>query len=92
MVRITDENRFVEIPPQERNSIREKEAVLAEVQLRFFQSPYQELRDITCDFQEGVLTLRGRVPSYFLKQIAQSIVFSMECIGEIRNRLEISDS
>ena len=92
MVRITDENRFVEIPPQERNSIREKEAVLAEAKLRFYRSPYRELRDITCDFQEGVLTLRGRVPSYFLKQIAQSIVFSMERIGEIRNRLEISDS
>jgi hypothetical protein len=92
MVRITEENRLVEIPPRERNSIQEKEAVLAEVQLRFYRSPYQELRDITCDFQEGVLTLRGRVPSYFLKQIAQSIIFSMERIGEIRNRLEISDS
>jgi osmotically-inducible protein OsmY len=37
-----------------------------------------------------VLTLRGSVPSAFLKQIAQSIVFSMERIDAINNRLEVA--
>ncbi len=73
----------------ERNSLKEKEIVLAEARLRFQKSPYQELHRVKFEFREGVLTLRGRVPSSFLKQIAQSIVFSMECIETIDNRLEV---
>jgi osmotically-inducible protein OsmY len=87
-----DQHRTVQMPPPDRNSFNENEAVLAEAQLRFQRSPYQELHNIKCEFHEGALTLRGRVPSAFLKQIAQSIVFSMECIEAIDNRLEIMES
>jgi len=60
--------------------------------LRFERSPYRELRHVNCEFRDGVLTLRGRVPSSFLKQVAQSIVFSMERIETIVNRLEVVES
>jgi osmotically-inducible protein OsmY len=86
-----EKNSTIQMPPPDRNSIYEKEAVLAEVRLRFHRSPYQELHDVKCEFHEGVLTLRGRVPSAFLKQIAQSIVFSMERVEAIDNRLEIAE-
>jgi osmotically-inducible protein OsmY len=75
-----------------RNPTAEKEAVLAEARLRFEQSPYRELHDIACEFQDGVMTLRGRVPSCFLKQIAQSTVFSMERVEVIDNRLEVAEA
>lgn len=75
-----------------KRDLTEKDAVLSEVRLRFERSPYQELHGVNCDFQKGVLTLRGRVPSCFLKQIAQSTVFSIECVELIDNRLEVVDS
>ena len=33
------------------------------------RSAYSELRNLSCDFSGGVLTLTGRVPSYYLKQL-----------------------
>ena len=52
-------------------------------------SAYRDIRGVTCEFHEGVLTLRGRVPSYYMKQIAQSLVLGMEGVEEINNRLEV---
>ena len=84
------ENLSVSDPPAWRIAKDENDSVLAEVLERFYRSPYQELHHIVCDFHDGVLTLRGSVPSAFLKQIAQSIVFSMERIDAINNRLEVA--
>jgi hypothetical protein len=56
---------------------------------RFRHSGYLELRNVSCDFHEGVLTLRGRVPSYHLKQLAQAIVCELEGILELNNQLEV---
>jgi hypothetical protein len=53
------------------------------------ESPYRELWEVTCDFEDGVLTLWGCVPSFFLKQIAQAIVFVMEHVDTINNQLEV---
>jgi len=53
------------------------------------RSPYMELRSISYDLCEGVLTLRGRVPSYYLKQIAQHLVDSLPGVEKIDNRLEV---
>ncbi len=53
------------------------------------RSPYMELRSVSCDVQEGVLTLRGRVPSYYLKQMAQYMVDSLPGVQKIDNHLEV---
>jgi hypothetical protein len=37
------------------------------------QSSYDEVGRVTCVLNEGLLTLSGRVSSYYLKQIAQRI-------------------
>lgn len=60
---------------------------LAEQRLK--DCPYQELRDVLCDFHEGVLTLRGRVSSFYLKQMAQTVVARLEGVEECVNRLEV---
>ena len=44
----------------------------AESRLR--RNGYLALRDIYCEDHEGVLTLWGRLPSYYLKQVAQEAV------------------
>lgn len=66
-----------------------KEIVEVEAGARLRQSSYREVRCVTCEFREGVVTLRGRVPTFYLKQIAQSLVLTMERVEGINNRLEV---
>ncbi len=56
-------------------------------QERLQHSAYLELRRISCDCNKGVLTLRGRVPNYHLKQLAQSLLSELEGIQELNNQL-----
>lgn len=65
-------------------------AEIAQQMLR--HSSYFELRDIACEFSGGILTLRGRVPSYHLKQLAQTCVSGVPGVVEIRNRVEVGNS
>ena len=53
------------------------------------QSSYFELRDVSCEFSGGILTLRGRVPSYHLKQLAQASVVDVPGVVEVHNRVEV---
>ncbi|MEN6459283.1 MAG: BON domain-containing protein [Thermoguttaceae bacterium] len=63
---------------------------IAQAALR--QSAYFELRQVTCDFRAGVLTLRGRLPSYHLKQLAQTAVAEVPGVVEVDNRVEVTGS
>jgi len=56
---------------------------------RYLDSGYAILRTVRCDFHEGVLTLRGHVPSYYLKQIAQTLVGQLDHVELVENRLEV---
>jgi osmotically-inducible protein OsmY len=44
---------------------------------------------VKCDYHEGVLTLRGWVPTYHQKQVAQTLVQSLAGVLEVKNRLEV---
>ena len=61
----------------------------AMAQSRWRQARYLELRRISCQFQDGVLTLRGRVPTYHLKQLAQTLVGSLEGVRSVCNELDV---
>jgi len=52
-------------------------------------SAYLELRNVSCDFHEGVLTLRGKVHSYHLKQMAQTLLCEFEGVLELNNQLDV---
>jgi hypothetical protein len=65
----------------------EEIAAIAQRMLR--QSAYFELHDVSCDFVGGILTLRGRVPSYHLKQVAQASVAAVPGVIEVHNRVEV---
>ena len=64
--------------------------VLPRVLHRLQTSPYLALRLIRCSCDGSRLILDGRVPSYYLKQLAQ--VLAGQCIGgsAIENRLEVA--
>ncbi len=50
---------------------------------------YPQLRRIVCEFHEGVLTLRGVVNSYFLKQMAHHTIRDLIGVEVVANRLEV---
>lgn len=55
-------------------------------------TPYRALKGIDCRFRDGVLTLRGQVESYFLKQVAQEkLLPQLGASVTIDNRVEVSD-
>jgi hypothetical protein len=48
-------------------------------------------RCVTCSSCDGTLVLRGRVPTYYLKQLAQTIVVEIDDAEQIDNRIEVFD-
>ena len=61
---------------------------LAEWGLR--RSRYPALRAVSCDYQDGVLVLRGCLPTYYLKQIAQEVVAQqVQGLGRIDNQIQV---
>jgi osmotically-inducible protein OsmY len=43
-----------------------------------------------CEWRAGLLILRGRLPSYYLKQLAQATVAGIEGVDRIANEIEIA--
>ena len=58
-------------------------------QHRLQDSSYRGLRRLTCEFSDGVLTLRGEVATYFLKQIAQTIAADIDGVDLIANHVQV---
>jgi hypothetical protein len=65
-------------------------ADIAQATLR--QSPYPVLHELSCEFSGGVLTLRGKVASYRLKQLAQATVAEVPGVIEVHNRVEVIET
>ena len=57
---------------------------------RLAACPYHVLKTVLCEFQHGVLTLRGRLPTFFHKQMAQEAVGGMPGVRQIVNHIEVS--
>jgi hypothetical protein len=55
-------------------------------------NPYLALKNVTCDYRDGVLVLRGCLPSYYLKQIAQEVVGRLKGVDAIDNQIQVMTS
>lgn len=60
---------------------------MAEACLR--HSAYLALKDLSCEFRGGILTLRGRLPSYYLKQVALAVVAKVDGVERINDQVEV---
>jgi osmotically-inducible protein OsmY len=60
---------------------------LAEGCLR--RNPYRALKHVSCECRGGVLVLRGRLPSYYLKQVAQEVVARLEGVQVVDNQIQV---
>ena len=52
-------------------------------------SPYLVLKNISCDYLDGVLILRGCLPSYYLKQLAQEAITDLDEVDRIENQIQV---
>ena len=66
-----------------------RERIEESVQGRLLGSPYLALRNIGCVYRDGILTLRGSLPTYYLKQMAQSVVIETEGVTTVVNQIEV---
>lgn len=53
------------------------------------KSPYLPLRDLQCDYDAGVVSLRGKVPTFYLKQLAQTLMQRIAGVEQVANRIEV---
>jgi len=53
-------------------------------------SAYSALREVDCVHRDGVLTLRGRLPSHYLKQLAQVSVTDLAGVRAVANHIEVT--
>ena len=65
-------------------------AVSHSAQRLLHASAYRSLRQLRCDYRDGVLTIQGEVPTFFLKQVAQTIAAGVEGVQSVANRTHVT--
>ena len=60
------------------------------VAARFRRSGYASLCGIKCELHDGVLVLSGEVPTYHLKQLAQSLALHTASVRQIENCVKVT--
>ena len=56
------------------------------------RSPYRPIRSVSCECRQGVLFLRGPLPTFYLKQLAQEAVARVEGILQVVNETVVDAS
>lgn len=57
---------------------------------RLLRSPYMSVRSVSCEFDRGVLRLRGRVSSFYQKQVAQESVTGLSGVEQVVNEVVVA--
>ena len=65
------------------------DAVLRVARRCLAQSPYRELRRVSCEHNRGRLILRGTVRCYYQKQLAQEALANLAGLADIINQIEV---
>jgi osmotically-inducible protein OsmY len=52
-------------------------------------SGYIQLRQLQVYFEHGRITLQGRLPTYYLKQVAQSLILAVDGVQDIDNDVKV---
>jgi len=64
---------------------------IAELAAAFLQeSPYSTIRAVSCQCIDGTIVLRGQVPSFYEKQLAQEAVTSIDGTMPVVNEVEVA--
>lgn len=59
------------------------------VKERLRRSPYVPVQSLSCEFDRGVLRLRGRLSSFYQKQLAQETVAGLSGVEQVINEATV---
>jgi len=59
-------------------------------QRRLESSGYEVLKTIACRFRSGTMFLKGEVPTYYHKQLAQEAVRTLAAVDAISNQITVT--
>jgi hypothetical protein len=68
-----------------------QDRIATEIRRRLCSAGHWALRSIECEYCEGKVVLYGRVPSYYMKQVAQSVLLADPAVETLVNRIEVAD-
>lgn len=63
--------------------------VSREAKILLQASGYPALRNLTCEYHEGVLAIRGNVSSFYLKQLAHTLVRKVERVEVVADHIAV---
>ncbi|WP_437205746.1 BON domain-containing protein [Planctomicrobium sp. SH664] len=66
-----------------------RDDVVKEVSKTLSLSPIPALKDVAVLEEGGKLVLTGRLPSYYLKQVVQTLAASVEGVRTVENRVSV---
>jgi osmotically-inducible protein OsmY len=69
-----------------------QDVIAAVAESRLIKSSYAEVRGLSVEVHADTVLLRGRVSSYYLKQVAQSLVGGVSGVEEIDNQVCVTPS
>ncbi len=72
-----------------RDAAPEVDSASLEVERALRSSSHCGLRKVQCKFSDGNATLSGEVMSYYLKQIAQTVVGRLPQVTHVNNQLRV---
>ncbi len=65
------------------------QGVAATVKARIAHHPHLKTQRIWCEFDGETLFLRGHVPSFFFKQLAQQAIVGLDSVRQVVNEIEV---
>lgn len=77
-------------PAAPTSAAAERDPLAVEARRRLRRSGYSALKRVTCEAEGGTLRLRGRLPSYYLKQVSQAIVTEIADVKRIVNQIVVA--
>ena len=82
------------LTPESETRVHFDGEVEASVQERLSEDqPYSyHFRHITFDYEDGVLTLRGCLSSFYLKQVLQTALKDVDGVRHIDNQVDVIDA
>lgn len=74
-----------------RTTGRDPVAATTDARQRLRSSSYHALVGVRCELIDGAMVLRGRLPSFHLKQLAQEVVREADTARAIVNEVQVDD-
>ena len=70
-------------------TVMDAPAIVKVAMERLRDSPYNDMRRVSCECKHGVLFLRGRLFSFYEKQVAQETVARIDGVAQVVNEVEV---